>query len=72
MQPSKASTGKIIDTYDPRNALSGAPAHMPFVLSKRQRELIWFLHGCLRKSFYPHQLSGIVTGYENVLSKKFP
>jgi hypothetical protein len=30
------------DTYDPRLASSTRPSHMPFILFKRQRELIYW------------------------------
>ncbi len=36
------------DTYDPRNAGSGKPVHMPLVLFPRQQEFVEFLMGCLR------------------------
>lgn len=38
-----------VQTYDPRNALSGGdmPASMPFIPFERQRDLITFLLGCL-------------------------
>lgn len=36
-----------VDTYDPRNAMSGGVVRMPFILFDRQRELIQFLHECL-------------------------
>jgi hypothetical protein len=35
-------------TYDPRNAGSKVPATMPFVLFKRQRDLVEFLLACLK------------------------
>lgn len=35
-------------TYDPRNAGSKVPAIMPFLLFKRQRELVEFVLACLR------------------------
>jgi phage terminase large subunit len=35
------------DTYDPRNAGTGAPVRMPFVLFPRQEDLILFLLDCL-------------------------
>lgn len=34
-------------TYDPRNAGSGAPTHLPLALFRRQRELVEFLEACL-------------------------
>lgn len=34
------------DTFDPRNAGTGRPTRMPFILFKRQREFIEFLHAC--------------------------
>lgn len=36
------------DTYDPRNAGSGLPTRMPFILFKRQEEMVAFLLQCLR------------------------
>lgn len=36
------------DTYDPRNAGSDTPARLPFVLFRRQVELIEFLLDCVR------------------------
>lgn len=35
------------DTYDPRNAGSEKPTHMPFILFRRQRDMIDFLLACL-------------------------
>lgn len=35
------------DTYDPRNAGSGIPARLPFVLFERQAELVEFLLACI-------------------------
>lgn len=35
------------DTYDPRNAGSGVPAYMPFVLFQRQADLINFVMACI-------------------------
>lgn len=36
------------DTFDPRNAGTNKPTRMPFVLFKRQRELIEFFHACMK------------------------
>lgn len=36
------------ETYDPRNAGSSTPARMPFILFRRQREMIDFLLACIR------------------------
>lgn len=36
-----------VDTYDPRNAASGLPSYMPFLLFERQAQLGQFLNGCL-------------------------
>ena len=36
-----------VDTYDPRNAGTGLPAHMPFVLFERQEQMVQFLLCCL-------------------------
>ena len=35
------------DTYDPRNAGSGIPARLPFILFQRQREFLDFLQSCV-------------------------
>lgn len=35
-------------TYDPRNVTLGLPAYLPFILFKRQRELVDFFEGCLQ------------------------
>lgn len=35
------------DTYDPRNAASDVPTHMPLILFKRQAELVDFLLACV-------------------------
>ncbi|MFG1260043.1 hypothetical protein V5F79_22205 [Xanthobacter flavus] len=35
------------DTYDPRNAGGDTPARMPFILFRRQAELVEFLQACL-------------------------
>lgn len=34
-------------TYDPRNAQKDLPTTMPFILFKRQRELVQFVHQCV-------------------------
>ena len=34
------------DTFDPRNAGTDKPTRLPFILFKRQREFIEFLHAC--------------------------
>jgi phage terminase large subunit len=48
----KAHPAKFIghwcDTYDPRNAGSGVPARMPFILFQRQIELVDYLHDVLK------------------------
>ena len=36
-----------IDTIDPRNAAKGDPTRMPFILFKRQRQMVEFFHQCL-------------------------
>gem|GEM_PF-633395 len=47
----RAAPADFIDhwcvTYDPRNAGRGSPAKMPFVLFRRQRELVRFLLDCI-------------------------
>lgn len=35
------------NTYDPRNAGTGVPARMPFILFQRQDDLVQFLQSCL-------------------------
>jgi hypothetical protein len=35
------------DTFDPRNAGTGKPTTMPFILFPRQREFLAFLHACV-------------------------
>lgn len=35
------------DIYEPRNAGKGLPTRFPFVLFKRQEELLQFFHGCV-------------------------
>lgn len=37
-----------VDTYDPRNAGTSVPTHMPLVMFPRQEELVEFLLACLR------------------------
>lgn len=37
------------DTYDPRKAGSGIPTTVPFILFRRQEELVAFLHECITK-----------------------
>ena len=37
-----------VDTHDPRNGANERPTRMPFVLFKRQRELVEFVHGCVK------------------------
>jgi phage terminase large subunit len=37
----------LVDTFDPRNAAKGEMTRLPFVLFRRQRELIEFLSACL-------------------------
>jgi phage terminase large subunit len=37
------------DTFDPRNAGTGKPTTMPFVLFPRQREFVEFLHTCYQR-----------------------
>ena len=36
------------DTYDPRAAMHGGRSRMPFVLFKRQIELVEFIYACLQ------------------------
>lgn len=36
-----------VDTYDPRNAGGERPARLPFILFKRQREMVQFLLACM-------------------------
>jgi hypothetical protein len=43
------------DTFDPRNAGTGKPTTMPFVLFPRQREFVEFLHLC-----YQRECAGLV------------
>jgi hypothetical protein len=43
------------DTFDPRNAGTGRPTRMPFILFPRQREFIEFLHAC-----YTAEADGLV------------
>jgi hypothetical protein len=38
------------ETFDPRNAGSGKPSTMPFILFPRQREFIEFLHSCYEQN----------------------
>jgi len=35
------------DIYEPRNAVKGLPTRMPFILFKRQEELLQFYHACV-------------------------
>jgi hypothetical protein len=37
-----------LDTFDPRNASKGQLVRMPFLLFKRQRQLIRFFHSCVK------------------------
>src|ERR1700747_3002443 len=37
-----------VTTYDPRNAGTGHPVTMPFILFPKQREMVTFIYACLR------------------------
>jgi phage terminase large subunit len=43
------------ETFDPRNAGTGRPTRMPFVLFPKQRELVEFLYNC-----YTHEANGLI------------
>src|ERR1044072_4049053 len=43
------------ETFDPRNAASGLPTRMPFILFPKQVELVEFLHAC-----YLNETDGLI------------